>query len=103
MIVDIRTHFQEKVGERMYEGDIVAYDLSAYGFEDVVVLKINKVLDEKIVASPVEGRWPIPLHHWNAEETLSSDYIIEYIYTIAPNTPRQADHNKRKKYFSTSL
>jgi hypothetical protein len=105
MIVDIRIHFQEKVGERMYEGDIAAYDLTAYGVEDVVVLKINKVLDGIIVASPVEGRWPLLLQHWNAEETLDIDYVIEYLYTIAPKTPPQVDHNNRKKYFvsQTSL
>jgi hypothetical protein len=73
----------------MFEGDIVTYDLSAYGFDEIVTVKILEVLDGRIVVSPLAGEWAAQLQEWNwrPKETLSSDYIIDYIYTIAPKTP----------------
>lgn len=71
----------------MIEGDIVAYDLNGYGVNEVVILKIIEVLDENIVVTPIDGAWSIPFQHWGIEEILSSEYVIEILHTIAPQTP----------------
>lgn len=76
----------------MYQGDIIRYNLNAYGFDIDVTLEIMDVkpCQERIVVKPVEGVWPEPLWHWSNTETLSADYIQEYLYTIAPQTPPQS-------------
>lgn len=71
----------------MYEGDIIAYDMGGYGVDIVVVLKIKDILDENILVTPIDGGWPAPFHYWNKEEVVNAQYIIEYLYTMAPKTP----------------
>jgi hypothetical protein len=73
----------------MYQGDIIRYNLDAYGFDVDVILEIIdiKPCNERIVVKPVQGEWPLPLLHWRDQETLSAEYIQEFVYTIAPQTP----------------
>lgn len=80
----------------IFEGDIVLYDLSAYGLDDVVVLRVNKVLDVRIVASHVNGEWPVQLQHWRwkSEETLTSDYVIQCLHR---------NYSRRSRYLSISV
>lgn len=76
----------------MFPGDIIRYNLEAYGFDIDVILEIIEVkpCQERIVVKPVGG-WSVPLLHWRDEETLSADYIQEYLYTIAPQTPPRTE------------
>lgn len=75
----------------MYQGDIIRYNLSAYGFNIDVILEIVDVkpCNDRIVVKPVVGEWPLQMQHcnWREKETLSADYIEEYLYTIAPKSP----------------
>lgn len=73
----------------MYEGDVVIYNLSTYGFDIDVVLEIIYVKPHRqsMVFRPVQGAWPEPFHHWRDTETLDADHIRDYLYTIAPSTP----------------
>jgi hypothetical protein len=73
----------------MYEGDIIQYNLSAYGFDIDIILQIVHINPDRdsVVMKPIDGRWPMPFEHWRPEEALNPDYIQGYIYTIAPQTP----------------
>ncbi len=75
----------------MHEGDIVRYNLYPYGFDLDVIVRIIEVKPKNdfIVVVPVEGQWPIPFE--GLQQTLISDNIQEYIYTIAPQTPTRSE------------
>jgi hypothetical protein len=74
----------------MYQGDVIRYNLYAYGVDADIILNILdiKPCKERIVVTPITGEWIEPFRlYWKETETLSADYIIEYLYTIAPSTP----------------
>jgi hypothetical protein len=75
----------------MYQGDVIRYNLSAYGVDEDIILKILdiKPCKERIVVTPIAGEWiePFRTYGWKETETVSADYIIEYLYTITPSTP----------------
>ena len=69
----------------MHEGDIVVYDLSPYGVEHTVAVTILEIIQrDRIKVKPID-QWPIP--HWGETAIFSSEYIVDYIYTIEPKTP----------------
>jgi hypothetical protein len=70
----------------MYEGDIVVYNMDAYGADVNVILKILSIETHAIKVKPVDG-WPAPFENWCEVVNLSPRFVIDYVYTIAPRTP----------------
>lgn len=70
----------------MFEGDIVVYNLDAYGADVNVVVKILSIEEHAIKVSPIDG-WPAPFENWTEVVNLSPRYVIDYVYTLAPRTP----------------
>lgn len=70
----------------MFEGDIVVYNLDAYGADVNVEVKILAIEEHTIKVSPIE-RWPLPFENWTKVVTLSPHFVIDYVYTLAPRTP----------------
>lgn len=77
----------------MFEGDIIRYNLDPYGAFDLdILLRINKVCNQHhIMASPLNGVWPDPFFRWELEQKLSTQYIMDVIYTIEPKTPPRTE------------
>lgn len=70
----------------MYEGDIVVYNLDPYGADVNVTVKILATETHYIKVKAVE-RWPFPFENWCEVVNLSPNYVVDYVYTIAPRTP----------------
>lgn len=70
----------------MYEGDIVVYNMDAYGRDVNVIVNILAIETDHIKVKPVD-RWPVPYENWCEVVNLSPNYVIDYVYTIAPRTP----------------
>lgn len=76
-----------------FEGDIVVYNMDAYGFDMVVHVEILEVLEFQVKVRPIDGRWPEHFDGWKETEALSTDYIVDILYTIAPSTPGRRDES----------
>lgn len=70
----------------MYEGDIVLYNMDAYGFDVDVEVKIVGICEHTILVEPTNN-WPVPFNNWQQQQRLSPAFIVRYVYTIEPSTP----------------